>query len=147
MKQLESKLQIASVKKYASKSVSDLKKLAKKYFNGYIRSRDKDEPCISCKTAKVEHAGHFYSAGHYPLLAFNEDNVHGQCMRCNYYLSGNLNLYRVNLEKKIGVDRLKELDYWAARYKRERGTKIDRFTLIEIIEKYKARKLLNLHDA
>jgi hypothetical protein len=48
-------------------------------------------------------------------------------------LSGNLNQYRINLEKKIGKDRLQALDDLASQSKRNRGFKFDRFALIEII--------------
>lgn len=49
-----------------------LKKLAQDKFNAFIRKRDIKELCICCKSAKVEQAGHFHSAGHYNHLRFNE---------------------------------------------------------------------------
>lgn len=129
-------LEAKVLKKYESKSVSELKQIAQKYFNRFIRERDKDLPCISCGSARAEQAGHFYSAGHYQALRFNEDNCFGQCRRCNYYLSGNLNNYRVNLERKIGKERLNKLDLSANR----KAHKWDRFELISIIEEYKNKK-------
>jgi hypothetical protein len=122
-----------TLKKYAAKSEAALKKIAQEWFNKYIRLRDKDEACISCKLVLGEQAGHFFSAGHYQALRFNEDNCHSQCVRCNYFLSGNLNKYRVNLEKKIGKESLMLLDLQA----NKSAHKWNRFELIEIIERYK----------
>jgi hypothetical protein len=81
-------------------------------------------------------AGHFYSAGSVPRLRFHEDNVHGQCMPCNYFGSGNIHKYRENLIAKIGVDAVEELD----RLSNVRGFKWNRYELISIIEKYKGYK-------
>lgn len=111
-----------------------LKKLAQDKFNAFIRNRDKKELCICCKSAKPEQAGHFYSAGHYNHLRFNEDNVHGCCLRCNYFLSGNLGEYRKNLEVKIGKKRLEHLDFLKDS---KTSSKNNRFEYLEIIEKYK----------
>jgi len=121
--------------KYNKKTLSQLKALATANFNRFIRERDKDCGCISCG-GKVKQAGHFYSAGQYPELRYNEDNVHGQCVHCNYFLSGNLNEYRKRLEEKVGKERLEKLDFEADYYRRN-GYKWNRFFLIEIIEKYK----------
>ena len=123
------------IQKYQNKSLPNLISIATGYFNAYIRSRDAGERCISCDSI-VEQAGHFYSGGHYSALKFNEDNVNGQCKRCNYFLSGNLNEYRKRLIKKIGEERLRKLDDVAAYYTRV-GFKWDRFALIEIITSYK----------
>jgi len=122
------------IQKYKKYSVAELKKKAQSVFNKWIRKRDKGKPCISCGSGKPEHAGHFYSAGHHNHLRFNEDNCHLQCIRCNYFLSGNLINYRIGLIKKIGIVKVTELDLIAAI---KRAHKDDRFSLIEIIEKYK----------
>lgn len=136
----------SNLKKYAKKSVPALLVTATKYFNRYIRLRDSEDgygTCISSgRPLKVPHytsqAGHFYSAGHYPSLRFNEDNVHLQSLSDNYFKSGNLLEYRKNLEKKIGTERLKELDLLAEMGKRH-SFKWDRFSLIDIIETYKEK--------
>jgi hypothetical protein len=86
---------------------------AQAVFNQYIRERDKDQPCISCGTTKdVQYcAGHFRTRGAAGHLRFNEDNVHRQCNQyCNLNLSGNLLLYRENLIKKIGIERVSALE-------------------------------------
>lgn len=125
-----------NIEKYSKYSVPELIKKATLKFNKFIRLRDHGKPCISCGSYTELQAGHFYSGGHYSCLRFNENNVHGQCKRCNYFLSGNLNEYRKNLVKKIGKEGIDELDRIAAQYKRIHH-KWDRFTLIEIIEKYR----------
>lgn len=88
-------------------------KESEKEFNRYIRARDYYDPCISCGTIKnVQYAaGHYFTVGGHPELRFNEDNVHKQCNKyCNKELSGNIAAYRVELKKKIGVERLKILE-------------------------------------
>lgn len=102
-------------------------------FNKWIRNRDKENGCISCG-GEIHDAGHYYSAGHYNQLRFNEDNVNGQCKKCNLFLRGNLILYTVNLEKKIGKERIDKLHFLASIKK---PVKYNKFFYMEIIEKYK----------
>ena len=80
-------------------------------------------------------AGHYYSAGSYPQIEFNEDNVHLQGKSDNYFKSGNQLEYRKNLIKKIGSERVETLD----RLSSQRGFKHDRFTLIDIIVTYQKK--------
>jgi hypothetical protein len=81
-------------------------------FNAWIRARDAGHACISCgRYHKGQwHAGHYRSVGSEPSLRFEPDNVHLQCAPCNTHLSGNLIPYRVNLIKKIGLDRVEWLE-------------------------------------
>lgn len=144
-------MDVKLIKKYSKYSVSQLLDKATKVFNEFIRLRD-SKPigdgkrwgyCISSGRRlivphKNSHAGHFYSGGKFPLLRFDEDNVHLQGKSDNYFNSGNENDYRRNLIKKIGRDRVERLDKIAAWDKRT-STKWDRFHLIEIIEKYKIK--------
>jgi hypothetical protein len=131
---------------YKDKHYKGLEKLAEKHFNAFIRWRDSQEikggfVCISCRELKpVEamHAGHFFSAGHYPILRFDEKNVHAQCHRCNTFLHGNLIHYREGLVRKLGMLEVAELELKA----RMKGYRIDRWTLIETIITYK-NKLKN----
>ena len=118
------------------KTLLQLKAIATKHFNKFIRNRDKDKPCISCGKYTTLQAGHFYSAGKHSSVRFNEDNVHGQCLSCNYFKSGDLLNYRTNLIQKIGVDRFEKLTLNVMQTK-QTGYKFDRFFLIEAIEKYK----------
>tara|TARA_B100000287_G_scaffold9592_1_gene9641 strand:+ start:4584 stop:5006 length:423 start_codon:yes stop_codon:yes gene_type:complete len=125
------------------KTLLQLKAIATKHFNKFIRDRDKDKPCISCGKHTTLQAGHFYSAGKHSSVRFNEDNVHGQCVSCNYFKSGDLLNYRTNLIEKIGVDRFEKLTLNVMQTK-QTGYKFDRFFLIEVIEKYKALNKLQI---
>lgn len=120
-----------AIQKYSQKSIPWLLDKATFYFNKFIRERDKDKGCISCG-GRVEDACHYYSAGHYSYLRFNEDNVHGGCTHCNKFLHGNLIEYRKGLVKKIGEERIKKLDE-TCRISR----KWEKIILIEIILSYK----------
>lgn len=115
-------------------SLNKVRDKAQSEFNKWIRSRDQFKGCISCKSGKVEQASHFYSAGQFTSLRFNEDNVHGSCLRCNYFLSGNLLPYRQALLKRIGQQRLNLLESSATR---QRVYKWSRLDLEFIYEHYK----------
>ena len=140
-------MKVETIQKYQNKSLSKLKDRARHWFNMFIRLRDCDDNgfarCISSNvpmqygTSNYQ-AGHYYSAGHYPVMAFNENNVHAQSKSDNYFKSGNLIEYRKNLIRKIGLERVIELDLIIEQSKR-RGFKHDRIFLIETIEKYKAK--------
>ena len=138
-------LDAKTIKKYSKKSISQLKALATKHFNLFIRERDTDDNgfgrCISSGQhlripSQLAHAGHFYIGAKYPELKFNEDNVHLQGKSDNYFNSGNLLDYRKNLINKIGLERVEELDRLGSISKRTLF-KWDRLALIEVIEKYK----------
>lgn len=60
----------------------------------------------------MEQAGHYYSVGAnpQPSMQFNERNVHGQCVHCNYTLAGNLKAYRKGLMRRYGPDVVLTLD-------------------------------------
>ena len=129
------------IKKYEKATVPNLIARATKYFNAYIRKRDSKEGwfrCISCgdnKSVDKMQAGHYLSAGHNGAVRFDERNVHGQCHRCNLFLSGNLLEYRENLIQKIGLCEVEAIHQKS----QMRGFKWDRFALIEIIETYKQK--------
>lgn len=91
-------------------SLSELKRNAQKYFNAYIRQRDKEFGCISCTKESGDHAGHYVAQGSSGALRFNEDNVNGQGRNCNVWKRGNLIEYRLALVKKIGVKRVECLE-------------------------------------
>lgn len=138
-------MQAKTIQKYQGKSIAFLLNRAKFYFNKFIRERDSEDgrgTCISSGQplqvpSDNAHAGHYYSAGKYPSLRFNEDNVHLQGKSDNYFSGGNLLEYRFNLIKKIGIERVEQLDFLTRQSKR--GVyKWDRFFLIDVIEKYKA---------
>ncbi|CAB4152963.1 Bacteriophage lambda NinG [uncultured Caudovirales phage] len=97
-------------RKESLKTRSDHVKEAQKAFNAYIRARDADKPCISCGVPLQKEAlgggfdcGHYRSVGSAPHLRFSPDNAHGQCKRCNLYMSGNAIEYRACLINRYGV--------------------------------------------
>jgi Bacteriophage Lambda NinG protein len=116
------------------KSVPKLLKDAQQVFNRYIRHRDSGLPCISCGSYDTAHASHYFSAGKFSALRFNEWNVNASCVTCNTYLHGNLIMYRMGLIKKIGEKAVLQLESEALA---NRLKKWDREELQEIISKYK----------
>jgi len=144
-------MDVKTIQKYRVKSVSKLLGRARDYFNEFIRLRDSNPyggqkrlgVCISSGRrltvpSENSHAGHFYSAGKYPLLRFDEDNVHLQGKSDNYFASGNSMDYQRNLINKIGEKRVQRL-HDIAKMSKGRVHKWDRILLIEIIEKYKIK--------
>jgi hypothetical protein len=108
-------------------TLQDYLKMTQQVFNAWIRHRDKGLNCISCdKPCKKENAGHYFSSGGHANVRFDENNVHLQCEYCNTFLHGNLILYGVNLEKKIGKDEFIIL--------REKAYEVKKFTKIELKE-------------
>ena len=102
--------------------------------------------CISCthtKPVSQLNAGHFFSAGQFPEVRFHENNVNGQCIRCNLHLHGNLDGYRKGLERKLGTTQLTRLDDIVGATK-VTGFKWDRFSVIDIIETYKKKKIIEV---
>ncbi len=128
----------AQIKKYNSKSVPELLKLAERAFNKFIRERDSEDgwfKCISCgryKSVSDMHASHYMSAGNYSATRFNEFNVNGACSKCNVFLHGNLIEYRIRLVEKIGEENVRAIETVA----RSRH-KFERTGLIWIILTYK----------
>lgn len=105
--------------KTSSKRLQALPKLIKSVqalANKYARLRDCDGTggagCISCgKWFPYEEL----DGGHYiptttSSTRFNEENIHGQCWKCNRFLHGNLRGYFRGLEKKLGRERLDALE-------------------------------------
>lgn len=99
------------------KSRSDYIKEVQIEFNKFIRIRDIDNSCISCPAPLKQEsvgggydAGHFLSRGAKPHLRFDERNCHGQCKRCNRYLSGNIANYRERLIARIGIAEVEALE-------------------------------------
>jgi hypothetical protein len=126
----------SDIKKYESKSVAQLLKIAQKHFNKFIRERDKEQHCINCGRFTTLQAGHFYPTSTHSHLRFDEDNVHGECLKCNYFNSQSHSYgYRINLEKKIGKSEFEQLELKS----KMKSGKWDRFSLIEKIAIYKGK--------
>lgn len=102
----------AKERKEKLKSRSDYLKDAQTAFNAWVRARDAKEPCISCQRHHdgQYHAGHYRTVGACPELRFEPENVHKQCSPCNLHKHGNIVEYRLNLVKKIGLERLEWLE-------------------------------------
>ena len=125
--------------KYKGRSIEWLEDKLQDLVNGKVRRRDSANGyfvCISCEDLKPinqMNAGHYYpkEPTQYRAVRFDLDNIHGQCVRCNKYLSANLIPYRANLLVKIGVIRLRQLEMKASLS----NFKYSRDFLIEQIEK------------
>jgi len=88
------------------------------YVSEFIRMRDSDKDgychCISCGVRR--HYKDFMDAGHFipkstgEYFYFNEDNIHAQCRDCNGFKGGKRVEYRKELIKKIGKDKVEELE-------------------------------------
>jgi hypothetical protein len=116
-------------------NIKKLKDKAWKVFSRYIRERDKF--CVTClvqgKETPATQAGHFWHG----VLDFDEENINGQCVRCNHFLSGNLAVYAVYLISKLGTKGFNELS--ERHYKAMSGVKMTEKDYIDIINKYGGR--------
>lgn len=110
--QEQTRIKLTRITKEKIKTRSEHLRKAQTVFNAFIRERDKNEPCISCGRYHTGqyHAGHYRSVGACPELRFCELNVHKQCSACNNHKSGNIIEYRINLVKKIGVEKVEWLE-------------------------------------
>jgi len=128
------------------KTIPQLKKEAQVAFNGYIRERDRQQPCISCGAPPPDlsqlhagrDAGHLRSTGAADHLRFDERNCNAQCVSCNQYKAGNVIAYRLGLVARIGLDAVEALenDNEAVKWSR------DLLREIKAIYKGKTRELL-----
>ena len=110
-----------------------------KVFSEYVRKRDGGQ-CFTCSTKRAWNdgmqAGHYINAGKSPPhLYFHEQNVHAQCVSCNYHKHGNLEVYARNLVRAYGADILEHLESL-----RHQQVKWDAWTYQIKIDEYK-RKL------
>ncbi len=99
-------------REYNDNKLSTRKRAAKEACHLYIRTRDKDKPCICCGEPLGDdfHAGHFWESGNFSFVRFNENNIHGQKASCNTFKGGDSGFYRVNLIERIGIERVQYLD-------------------------------------
>lgn len=141
--EVKAKARDAKARIKAIKTLPELRKEAQAAFNAYVRVRDAGKPCISCGCLLPSggvgggfDAGHYRTRGAAPHLAFNEDNVHGQCKRCNRYLAGNVASYRVGLIGRIGTGKVEALEA------NNEATKFTREMLIELRLSYKKKLAL-----
>ena len=103
-------------RKEALKTAGDYIKEAQTAVNKFIRARDTYKPCVSCgsmpqqKLGGTMDAGHYRSRGAAGHLRFNVFNIAAQCVKCNRYKSGNAVDFRIELIRRIGLDRVERLE-------------------------------------
>jgi hypothetical protein len=80
--------------------------------HAYIRYRDRNTLCPCCNKPLGDgyHAGHFWESWNYSAIRFDEDNIHGQRLHCNFYKGGDSGFYRETLIERIGIKRVLRLD-------------------------------------
>lgn len=125
---------------------------AQKAFNAFIRARDSDLPCISCGlfvTVDMPYGrydcGHYKTVGGFPELRFEELNASKQCKKCNGG-AGNFSKkdtsvskeYRINLIKKIGLDKVEWLE---GKHEPKKYT-CEELKAIELLYKQKLKEML-----
>ncbi|WP_312115266.1 recombination protein NinG [Stutzerimonas nitrititolerans] len=96
------------------KTKGDYMRETQAVINRYVRLRDAHRGCVSCDKpadwAGQWHASHFRSRGAAPHLRFHLHNIHKACSICNNHLSGNIMGYRPELVRRIGADRVGQLE-------------------------------------
>lgn len=96
----------------SKRPIPKLKAEADKYFSQYIRYRDGrythargwETECITCNRwlpLKQMQAGHFVTRA-VNDLRFDEQNVNGQCLKCNVFAAGEQYKYSVAVDLKYG---------------------------------------------
>ncbi len=137
-----------TIQKYKRRTLPWLKKKAIRVFNRWIRERDRRGNYFICggcgKSKRIQnydqggsnyHAGHYYPAGKFEALRFDEVNVNGECVQCNHYSGDHLIGLGKTIVERHGKEELERIDMVSAHNKRN-GHKWDRLDLIAIIEKY-----------
>ena len=127
------------------KTLSDYEKEAKVEFQKWIRKRDSGKLCVSCGVtlSSGSDASHYFSAGQYSGMIFNEMNCHSSCKKCNLWLHGNLIEYRKGLIKRYGELYVQQLEEMAITKRNYKYTKEE---LINIREYYKRQNKLIVNN-
>jgi hypothetical protein len=109
---------------------------AQEAVNAFVRRRDRNKPCICGCGNRVEQAGHYYPAGSYSGVRFDEVNIHGIARICNYFKDTTAidPEYEVGLIARVGLGAVNDLK---ARAEATRHYKWSREELKAIINKYK----------
>jgi len=105
-------LEVAKSEYKGKKSLEWLKVNIRNKCHEFIKLRDKGRSCISCGVSwhKDFHAGHYKKAELYSSLKYAEENINGQCERCNMHLDGNEKGYREGLINRYSRGFLDLLD-------------------------------------
>tara|TARA_R100000808_G_C2119161_1_gene130871 strand:+ start:88 stop:465 length:378 start_codon:yes stop_codon:yes gene_type:complete len=117
------------------------KKKAKldRLFSKFIKLRDCGQDyfkCISCNKVKPKeqfNAGHFWSR-QYMSTRYDEKNVNGQCIYCNFHLKGHIQGYAVGLVRKYGEGVLRYLEI-----KKNNVSKMGTFEYDLLIDHYNSK--------
>ena len=119
-------------KRRKSSPLQLIKEKAWKVFSLFIRNRDK----FVCFTCGVRGDRTTTNAGHFKhnVLDFDEVNIHCQCIQCNHYKSGNLDVYAEKLIKEYGYDKFNNLCLRAKMA--QRGERMTIQDYQNIIDKY-----------
>jgi len=129
-------------KKRELRTKRDWEKVLTSVFNKYVRYRDVKKGCISCGASLIGvkfDAGHCFPVGHYPNLRFDEDNVHGQCVKCNQHQHGNQAEYLLRLEGRIGKERYQALLERRRDGENNQKSRTTKEEIKSLIEHYKAK--------
>ena len=105
------KLERKEITKAKKNNLKTRKDAAKKACHDFIRARDNGKGCICCgkPLGNNYHAGHFLESGNNAQLRYDEYNIHGQRLDCNFFKGGDSGDYKENLIKKIGVNGVNRL--------------------------------------
>ena len=79
-----------------------MKAKADKYFQKFIRLRDKGKPCITCGEYRTLECGHFISR-RFDSTRYDEKNAHGQCAKCNRFEYGNQFEHAIQIDNLYGI--------------------------------------------
>lgn len=105
-------------------------------FSLYIRNRD-NWTCFTCgarwpRGSGQMQAGHYKPQGSFKSVIYDPKNCHAQCVSCNKWRHGNLNVYAEKLVRKYGKQEFLAL---CERAKKEKQwTKAERAKLLEILK-------------
>jgi hypothetical protein len=108
--------------------LSKLKKKAEAVCHKYVVVLE-NGVCFTCGQP-ANQAGHFC----HNRLDFYIMNLHAQCPRCNFFLSGNLGIYAINLDKRYGAGTAEAL----ITLSHTMSNKFDRATLEGFITNFEA---------
>lgn len=99
-------------KRVKGEKLSTRKEATKRACHEYVRERDKDRLCPCCNKPLGEgyQAGHYIPSGQNPLVRYDERNIHGQRLDCNYFAGGDSGGYRQELIVRIGETDLLDIE-------------------------------------
>lgn len=145
MRRTETNKQRSAGKKKPKNLKSKLRDELDKVFSQYIRLKYSDENgycrCISCGKIhlwKDIQCGHYMSR-RYMSTRWSEDNVRPQCVACNIFNQGNIQMFRRALIKEIGEQRVDLIEARA----RQETCKYSEFEYAAMIKDFK-KKVIEL---